>query len=80
MDLETMEINNIQNPIAISSCGPTGSKLFVIDSVLVNSNLTLAVKTLWNQYFNYLISEVISLGLDKITIFAHNLGDFDGYF
>jgi hypothetical protein len=42
--------------------------------------LDLALKQLWNQYFNYLISEVITLGLDKITIFAPNLGDFDGYF
>ena len=45
---------------------------------MLKSNIELAVKELWNKYFNYL--EKLELSCDKLTIFAHNLGDFDGYF
>jgi hypothetical protein len=37
---------------------------------------------LWNQYFNYLKS-VLDNNItieNKLVIFAHNLGNFDGYF
>jgi hypothetical protein len=82
MDLETIKVNNIQVPIAISSCGVnTGKverKLFLIDPTLLKSNLELAVKDLWNKYFSYL--EKLELDISKLTIFAHNLGNFDGYF
>jgi hypothetical protein len=54
--------------------------LFLIDHLLLKSDTDLAVKQLWFKYFDSLISEVVSLGLVKVTIFAHNLGDFDGYF
>jgi hypothetical protein len=84
MDIETIKYNNIQTPIAISSCGVNNSKqeskLFLIDHVLLNSNVDLAVKQLWNKYFNYLESLNIDQSINKLTIFAHNLGDFDGYF
>jgi len=84
MDLETMNINNIQSPIAISSCGVNKgkieSKLFLNDHILLKTNAELAVKGLWNQYFNYLEKLDIAQHFDKLTIFAHNLGDFDGYF
>jgi len=84
MDLETINFNNIQVPIAISSCGVNKgkleSKLFLIDHLILTSDLELAVKTLWNQYFNYLEKLDIDHNINKLTIFAHNLGDFDGYF
>lgn len=74
MDIETMNIKGIQTPVAISSCNENGSKLFLIDSLLLHSNLNLAVNNLWKQYFYYIINQG-----DKL-ILAHNLGNFDGYF
>jgi len=42
MDIETIEYNNIQTPIAISSCGVNNSKveskLFIIDHLLLQQN------------------------------------------
>jgi hypothetical protein len=82
MDLETIDINGKQIVVAISSCGVNNgkleSKLFIIDSVLLNNDLDLAVKGLWDQYFKFL--ESLEIDQSKLTIFAHNLGDFDGYF
>lgn len=83
MDLETINFNNVQIPITISSCGPKNSgildsKLFIIDYNLLKTNSELAIKQLWNQYFTYL--ENLDLNINKLTIFAHNLGNFDGYF
>jgi len=49
MDLETMGINGIQIPIAISTCDAKTSKLFVIDSVLIKTYTELAVNKLWKQ-------------------------------
>jgi hypothetical protein len=88
MDIETITINNIQVPIAISSCGYVNtqnlakleSKIFLIDNLLLNKDKDLAVKELWNKYFTYLESIFKLNNLDKLTIFAHNLGEFDGYF
>src|ERR1700753_2047068 len=88
MDIETITINNIQVPIAISSCGYVNtqnlakleSKVFLIDNVLLLKDKDLAVKELWNKYFTYLESIFKLNNLDKLTIFAHNLGEFDGYF
>ncbi len=77
-------LNNIQVPIAISSCGVNNSKieskLFIIDHILLNSNYELAVKNLWQKYFNYLESLDITQSVEKLILFAHNLGDFYGYF
>jgi hypothetical protein len=89
MDLETvyLEIVKSEVVIAISSCGVNNgvleNKIFLIDPVLLNSNYELATKELWNKYFNYLESLELN-NVDKLVIFAHNLGDFamamDGYF
>lgn len=93
MDLETISLTGPQREakleeivVAISSCGFYNNKidtqLFLIDHNLLQMNQELAVKELWNKYFNYLeevIKNEITL-IDKLTIFAHNLGDFDGYF
>lgn len=81
MDLETINLNNTQVPVAISSCGQSGSKLFLIDPILLQKDVTKALSKLWSEYFKYLESLIPShLPYHKITIFAHNLGDFDGYF
>jgi hypothetical protein len=80
MDIETIKFYNTQVPIAISSCYAKESKVFVVDHVLLQSNTELALKQLWNKYFNYLETIYNKLEVDKLTIFAHNLGDFDGYF
>jgi hypothetical protein len=85
MDIETINFNNIQVPIAISSCGPDKngnieSKLFLIDHVLLQNNTELALKQLWNKYFTYLENLDVNIIGEKLTIFAHNLGNFDGYF
>ena len=87
MDLETINFNNkySQLPIAISSCGYVNekleSKIFLIDYYLLKTDPELALKNLWINYFNYLENIIKnSETLNELTIFAHNLGDFDGYF
>ena len=86
MDLETINFNNTELVIAISSCGLHNgiieNKIFLIDHKLLLINTELALKQLWNSYFNYL-KEIINHETTiegKLTIFAHNLGNFDGYF
>ena len=89
MDLETINFKDSELPIAISSCGflPKGegkldTKIFLIDHILLQTEPELALKQLWNSYFTYLkqIIENEPSIEDKLTIFAHNLGNFDGYF
>ena len=88
IDLETVCLDNVKSEvvIAISSCGVNNgvleNKIFLIDHNLLLSDYELAVKGLWNNYFNYLKS-VLETNItikDKLVIFAHNLGNFDGYF
>jgi len=88
MDLETIYLDSVKSEvvIAISSCGVNNgvleNKIFLIDPNLLLSNYELASKELWNQYFTYL-KIVVENNLtikDKLVIFAHNLGNFDGYF
>jgi hypothetical protein len=88
MDLETIYLDKIKGEItvAISSCGFNNgvldNKIFLIDHNLLINDHELAVKELWLKYFNYLenlIKTEITIE-DKLTIFAHNLGHFDGYF
>ncbi len=88
MDLETIHLNSLgyEVVIAISSCGLHNgileNKIFLIDHKLLLINPELALKQLWLTYFNYL-ENIINNELtieSKLTIFAHNLGEFDGYF
>jgi hypothetical protein len=74
MDLETINLNGNKIPAAISTCNSNTSKLFVIDPFLLKTDVTTAVSNLWKQYFYYLLKS------GDLLIFAHNLGDFDGYF
>jgi hypothetical protein len=86
MDLETLDINNKEVVISISSCGIFNgfleNKIFLINKSLLNSNPELAQKELWSIYFKYL-ENIIKNDIiynNELTIFAHNLGNFDGYF
>jgi len=88
LDLETIYLDSVKSEvvIAISSCGVNKgvleNKIFLIDPKLLLSNYELAIKDLWTQYFNYLKS-VLETNItieNKLVIFAHNLGSFDGYF
>ena len=86
MDIETIPIKGIETVMAISSCGWHNeqeiNKIFLIDPQLLQTNQELANKQLWSKYFKYLESVVnteVTID-DKLTIFAHNLGGFDGYF
>ena len=76
MDIETIGINNVQIPIAISHHNGVKNKteLFLINHLLLQTNLEKTLKNLWSSYFDYLIK------LNVKTIFVHNLGTFDGYF
>jgi len=88
MDLETIYLEQIKGevPIAITSCGffkgKLDEKIFLIDNHLLMKDHELALKQLWNKYFSYLEIVINNENTikDKLVIFAHNLGDFDGYF
>lgn len=80
VDIETIEFNNIQIPVAITFSYNINNKIFTMFK-LINYNLLLndsdkAVKLLWLDFMN----ELNNLKLNKIIIFYHNLGSFDGYF
>jgi len=76
MDLETVYLDSIKSEvvIAISSCGLNNgvleTKIFLIDHNLFLSDYELAVKSLWNHYFNYLESLGIDQSVNKLTIFV----------
>jgi len=63
MDLETIELNGNQTPIAISTCNSKGSKLFVVDHLLLQTSPELAVNNLWKQYFDYILKTGYNLML-----------------
>lgn len=76
MDIETITHNKIKVPIAISHHNGKTNKtvVFLINHKLIETNLDLALKTLWKNYFDYLVKN------KTFTVFIHNLGSFDGYF
>jgi hypothetical protein len=88
MDLETVYLEQAKGEltIAITSCGyykgELDEKIFLIDNHLLMKDHELALKELWSKYFNYLETVINNENTikDKLTIFAHNLGEFDGYF
>jgi hypothetical protein len=85
IDLETINIlsgtgQGVQETVCISFYNKElGSKLFLIDYNLLEANSQEAISKLWKEFFIYL-EEVIIIEHPLITIFAHNLGSFDGYF
>jgi hypothetical protein len=91
MDIETItlkDLDSLQVPVVISSYIPNeegineGNKLFIIDykslEVAINNkdykNIDVLVTNLWKEYLDYLATQPVK------TIFAHNLGSFDGVF
>ena len=80
IDIETIEFNYIQIPVAITFSYNINNEIFTLFK-LINYDLLLkdsdkAVKLLWLDFMN----ELNNLKLNKIIIFSHNLGSFDGYF
>jgi len=80
IDIETIEFNSIQIPIAISFSYNINEKIFtilkLIDYKLLLKDSDKAIKLLWLNFMN----ELNELKLHKCVIFSHNLGSFDGYF
>lgn len=75
IDLETIMVKGVQECILISFYNDTiGSKIFLIDPLLMKSDINLAKFNLWKDLFGFLDK------FENLTIFAHNLGSFDGYF
>lgn len=73
MDIETIEINNYQTPIAVSlAYVEIENKLFLID---YNKNIDEAVNMLRKDVFNFIQNNHSQIK----PIFIHNLGSFDGY-
>ena len=72
MDIETVNINQNQIPIAITLCDSDKNKLFFNNKNIGNDN-----NKLWLDLFKYLEGNSIQ---GQIFIFVHNLGSFDGYF
>ena len=82
MDIETINVNNKQIPIAISMAwskladvkAVPNCKLFLINRQIFTKNMDRAVLDLFTRYFDFVSK------LPPHTIFVHNLGSFDGYF
>ena len=78
-DLETMEIDGVQVPILITYVNKFERKSFLINHILLKEDKDLALRLMWREYFDYVISFDHSRN-NVNTIFFHNLGSFDGYF
>jgi hypothetical protein len=79
-DIETIIINKLLNThipsqITLYSQAEGVEKIFLIDVDLLNKDVEAAVKKMFTEYLDFMQS------LNKnCTIFAHNLGGYDGYF
>lgn len=82
IDIETVSINGQQMPVLIglaTGAGPAYAvEQLTIDKDLLNINVDLAVKDLWTRFAGRLVQ--LAQQFNVRTIFAHNLGSFDGYF
>lgn len=76
MDIETINYNDIQIPVAISFSSDHLNKLFLIKlpQIINNININKSVDVLWLEFFTFINRNPFA------TIFVHNLGSFDGYF
>ena len=75
MDIETIEFKGKEIPISISIKTSNNLKLFIIDHNLLKIDVEMAIKNLWNIFFEFIV-----LNCNKQVIFVHNLGSFDGFF
>ncbi len=83
IDIETVSIDNIQYPVAISfyytvSRDKPIYKLFIIDYKLFKNDRDEAIRLLWSEFFKFI--SINTFYKTCKTIFAHNLGSFDGFF
>ena len=80
IDIETIDLNHNQLPISISFSYYLNNQLFnifeLIDYNLLKKDSDKAVKKLWVDF----MLKLEATHLKKCVIFAHNLGNFDGYF
>ena len=88
MDIETISLKNFDNmqiPIVITSySNPFINKIFIINNIKLEiailnndlNNIEKLVNNLWKEYIDYISNTPKNFE----TIFAHNLGSFDGLF
>jgi hypothetical protein len=80
IDIESIDLMNKQVPISISFSYYLNNQLHtifeLIDYNLLKKDSNKAIKLLFNNFMNNLYRT----RLDNCVIFAHNLGNFDGYF
>lgn len=77
MDIETMNYNDKQIPISISTAYHINkSKLFLINKDVLLIDSEKAINDLWKEYLDFIIKNHDYFE----NIFVHNLGSFDGYF
>ena len=81
MDLETIELNKIQIPVAISFAYFDNNNQIktifkLIDKELLLINFTTALQNMWMDFF----TDISKLNYKQYIIYSHNLGSFDGYF
>lgn len=70
-----MGFNNKEIPVSISIKTENNLKLFIIDHNLLKIDVEMAIKDLWNIFFEFIV-----LNCNKHVIFVHNLGNFDGFY
>jgi hypothetical protein len=85
MDIETMEFNGIQIPIAISLAYLDNSSELMSKFTLINKDLLLAneeeaIADLWLRFFTFFNKDNFNFVERNLVIFMHNLGSFDGFF
>jgi hypothetical protein len=73
-DIETVNINNVQVPISISTCYDGETNYFEVDHSLMLTDSKTAVQNMFNDYFEFIFKQKAKI------IFYHNLGRFDGVF
>ncbi len=83
IDIETVSIDNVQYPVCISfyyviSKDRPIYKLFLIDYKLFKKDRNEAIRLMWLEFFKFISNN--SFYKTCNTIFAHNLGSFDGFF
>jgi len=74
MDIETIEYKGKEIPISISIKTENKLKIFIIDHNQLLVDEDIAIKELWNKFFEFII-----LNCNKKVIFVQNLGSFDGF-
>lgn len=80
MDIETININGIQTPIANSFAYKSDQNINTIFKLIdinkLKVNPTLAVSEMLQDF----IKDLLEIKSNSLTIYSHNIGAFDGYF